>query len=254
MRLILIGSEYAGKTTLAKAVSRWMIESFDLPFVRWHNHWVVPYLDRHMVVWADEARTRPGKQLDEEWDAEELDQITAMKPSLLEQLTRHMIWRHLHPDMYREPDVLLIDGYYADAVYAPIYYGFGEPGSFADRRQRARAWDRELLAAAPETVLVLVTATAETIRARMASDRHPRGLLDSDHVDEVLSRFEQEFGDSLIANRIRIDTSEVNVDECLSEFVAKVRRHLSQIDLLRMAVENRTPGHDRSLSDDARRM
>ena len=146
MRLILIGSEYAGKTTLAKAVSRWMIESFDLPFVRWHNHWVVPYLDRHMVVWADEARTRPGKQLDEEWDAEELDQITAMKPSLLEQLTRHMIWRHLHPDMYREPDVLLIDGYYADAVYAPIYYGFGEPGSFANRRQRARAWDRELLA------------------------------------------------------------------------------------------------------------
>ena len=119
MRLILLGSEYSGKTTLAKAISKWMIEEFDLEYVRWHNHCVVPYLDRHMFIWANEAgEKREGKRLDEEWSAEEFDQIRVMKPSVLEQVTRHMIWRHLHPDMFREPDLLLIDGYYADAVYA----------------------------------------------------------------------------------------------------------------------------------------
>ena len=242
MRLIVIGSEYAGKTTLARAISDWMIEAFDLPFVRWHNHWVAPYLDRHMVVWSDEeGERRPGKQLDEEWDAEELDQITAMKPSLLEQFTRHMIWRHMHHEIFRESDVLFIDGHYADAVYAPIYYGFGEPGSFADRRQRARAWDRELLTIAPDTVLVLVTATAETIRARMDSDPHPRGLLKADHVDEVSGRFQQEYWDSLITRRITIDTSKASVDGCLAQFVSNVREHLSEIDLLRMAAKNRSP-------------
>ena len=87
-----------------------------------------------------------------------------LRPSVLEQLTRHMVWRHLHPDIYRKNEhVLTTNQYYADAVYAPIYYGFGEPGSFADRRQRAREWDNELLSVAPDTVLVLVRASAEVI-------------------------------------------------------------------------------------------
>ena len=96
MRLFLIGSEYSGKTTLAEGLSRWMIAAMDLPFVRWHNHFVAPQLDRHLVVWADEEKTgaRPGKQVDEEFGAEELEQFQ----------------RHMFRD---DADALFIQGHYA---------------------------------------------------------------------------------------------------------------------------------------------
>ena len=158
----------------------------------------------------------------------------ALKPSLLEQFTRHLIWRHLHADIFREPDVMVIDGHYADAVYAPIYYGFGERGSFADRSQRARAWDGELLLAAPDTVLVLVTATAETVRRRMLEEPRPRGILKPEDIDVVLARFAEEYDSSLVPRRFTIDTSESAVDESLREFVGKVRPHLTRDDLQRM--------------------
>ena len=87
-------------------------------------------------------------------------------------------------------------------VYAPIYYGFGEPGSFADRRQRAREWERELFALAPDTILVLVSATASTIRTRMSLDPHSHGLLTNDHVDEVTYRFHEEYTSSLLTKKI----------------------------------------------------
>jgi hypothetical protein len=133
MRLILIGCEYAGKTTLAVEISKWMIEALGLPFVRWHNHFVVPHIDQHLVVRAqgDDRIPVPGKAAADELTEEEQEQILALKPALLEQFQRHMIWRHLVPSFYsNEDDYLLINWYYADAVYAPLYYGYGEPGSF----------------------------------------------------------------------------------------------------------------------------
>ena len=237
MRLLLIGCEYSGKTTLAVRISRWMIDAMGVPFVRWHNHYVAPCLDRHMVVWADDSAGArcPGKQEDEEFDDDELDQLMALKPSLLEQFTRHLIWRHLHPDMYREPDVMTIDGHYADAVYAPIYYGYGEPGSFADRTERARAWDAEMLSAAPDTVLVLVTAAADTIRRRLRASPRPRGILKADDVSLVLARFDEEYESSLVARRFTLDTTEPTADEILNEFVEGVQPYLTQDDVTRMA-------------------
>ena len=50
MKLILIGCEYAGKTTLAGEISQWMIRERGLASVRWHNHFVKPQLERHLVV------------------------------------------------------------------------------------------------------------------------------------------------------------------------------------------------------------
>lgn len=38
VNVIMIGSEYAGKTTLAVEISKWMIESMGLNMVVWHDH------------------------------------------------------------------------------------------------------------------------------------------------------------------------------------------------------------------------
>ena len=236
MHLILMGCEYAGKTTLAVEISRWIIDAVGLPFVRWHNHYVVPRIDTHLVVRAGDDTAFPGKQ-DEDLNSEEdEEQVIGLRPSVLEQLTRHMVWRHLHPDMYREDEhVLTINHYYAEAVYAPLYYGYGEPGSFADRRQRAREWDGELLRLAPDTVLVLVRASADVIRRRMRASPRARGILKGDDVEMVLDRFAEEYRDSLLHRRVELDTTAASVEETLDEFRRRVWPNLSPDDLLRIS-------------------
>ena len=241
MQLILTGCGYAGKTTLAVEISRWMIREMGEPFVRWHNHFVVPRLDRHLIVEADPGSSGlPGKQGVDLNAAEDEEQIMGLRPSVLEQLQRHNVWRHMHPDMFgpRE-DNLMIDFYYADAVYAPLYYGYGEPGSFSDRRRRAREWDHHLLVQAPDAVLVLVEASPSAIRSRMADAQRPREVLQPQDVEAVLQGFRREYDDSLIRRRFALDTTDASPQETMEDFLHSMRPHLTEWDLLRMAAANR---------------
>ena len=66
-------------------------------------------------------------------------------------------------------DLFLMDFHYGDAVYAPLYYGYGKPGMYADRRNMARSIDSEVNELYPDMVLVLVKASADAIRQRMAN-------------------------------------------------------------------------------------
>ena len=234
MRLLLIGCEYAGKQTLAAGISRWMIRAMGVPYGRWHDHYVVPRLDGHMIVRGNDEAAAPGKEEADLNTAADEEQILSLRPGVLEQLQRHMIWRHLHPDMYRDDDVLSINHYYADAVYAPIYHGYGEPGSFADRRQRARAWDVELMELAPDTVLVLVEADAQTIRKRMATTPARKGPLREEDVPLILQRFREEFDESLLHVKLALDTTDSSPDQTLATLLKEVEPQLSHIDRLRI--------------------
>ena len=238
MRLIFIGSEYAGKTTLAVTISQWMISTMALPFVRWHNHFVVPTLDQHLIVEAENrvAGRLPGKQVEDLSTKEDLEQVIGLRPTVLEQLQRHNVWRHLHPDMFQAgTDSLFIGFYYAEAVYAPLYYGYGGPGTFSDRRKRAREWDHHLLEAAPDVVLVMVKASSDAIRKRMRENPRSHCILKDEDVETVLTRFDVEYGDSLIHRRFVLDTTETSVDRTLEQLVRQIRPYLSKWDLLRMS-------------------
>ena len=239
MNLLVIGCEYAGKTTLARRISRWMIESTGLPYVRWHDHFVVPRLDRHLIVHAGTDAPVVGKDEADLNTAEDEEQILSLRPSVLEQLQRHNVWRHLHPDLFREEDILFVNHYYAEAVYAPLYYGYGEPGSFADRRGRARAWDRELLLRAPDIVLVLVECSAEVIRDRMNRSRRPRCILHDQDVDRVIDSFRREFEASLIPSKFTLDASEASPDEVFASFRRQIEPYLSDVDRRRRATTTR---------------
>ncbi len=61
MHLLIFGSEYVGKTTLATEMPKWMIKFMGLRLVRWHNHFVVPDLDGHLMIHAEEDQTEEGK-------------------------------------------------------------------------------------------------------------------------------------------------------------------------------------------------
>lgn len=230
MRLILIGCEYTGKSTLAGNISRWMIEQMGVSLVRWHDHFVVPRLDTHTIIRAEDSDAAIGKAEHDLNTEEDEEQIVSLRPNVLEQLQRHNIWRHLHPGLLGADDVLFVNFYYAEAVYAPLYYGYGEPGSFADRSERAREWDRELLPYAPDMVLVLVTADPATVAERMASCPRVRGILKERDIPFVLDRFREEYEAGLIERKFTLDTTDATPERTLAQFVERIRPHLSEVD------------------------
>ena len=229
MRFIIIGCAYAGKTTLAVEISKWMIREHGRPFARWHNHFIAPHLERHLVVnrgAADRFDVVREETPDRDPDAM-VAQFRSMAPAMLESFSRHMIWHHLHPSMFHDdPDCLFIDFYYGDAVYAPLYYGYGEPGSFADRDRRARAWDGHVAQLAPDTVLVLVRASASVIRERMRLAPRPESFLQDGHVERVLAEFERQYANALIPRRIAVDTSSGCANAAFDSFLSQMAPHL----------------------------
>ena len=230
MRLLLIGGEYTGKSTLAGHISRWMIETMRVSLVRWHDHFVVPRLDSHTIIRAEGTDTTIGKAEHDLNTDEDEEQIMSLRPNVLEQFQRHNIWRHMHPGLLQADDVLFINFYYAEAVYAPLYYGYGEPGSFADRSERAREWDQELLSYAPDLVLVYLTAASDTIAERLANHPRVRGILKEGDIQFVFDRFQEEYDASLIKRKFTLDTTDTTPQQTLALFVESIRPYLSEID------------------------
>gem|GEM_PF-4151225 len=73
MNIILMGCEYVGKSTLAKAIGEWIIEKTGMPYVRWHDHFVLPQIDNHLVIRRgnDESIVVPGENKDPITEVEE---------------------------------------------------------------------------------------------------------------------------------------------------------------------------------------
>jgi hypothetical protein len=92
----------------------------------------------------------------------------------------------------------------------------------------------ELLELAPDTVLVLVEANAQTIRERMAASPPRKGPLRQEDVPMVLQRFREEFDESLLHIKISLDTTHSSPDQTLARFLKDVEPHLSQVDRVRI--------------------
>ena len=232
MHLMLIGCEWAGKRTLGVEISRWWSEQtggefHPPPGIHFHDHYTLPH-----VVHAEGHNDH--KDLSE-------SQIFSLNPGLLEHFQRFQTAYHFSSGFVNGPDHWNIDWYYADAVFGPFYWGFGGPGEYADRRQMARHHDEEVMEMMPDTVLVLVKTSADVIQNRMAEgkspfpDRHAGTLFKPEDAEFILGRFQEEFDNSLIKNKITIDTTDVTVDESLQEFISKVDPYLTDEDRERMS-------------------
>jgi len=219
MRVMLMGCEYTGKTTLARDIAQVITEQTGDPLPMhqfgWHDHFVLPF-SSSSIGEADE-------------DAE---QILAMKPSLLEKFSRYLTYYHFQHVISTDNHHLLTNWYYGDAVYAPIYYGYGAPGGYADRLAMARVLDAEVMRVMPDMVLVQMTAGADTIRRRMSEGRHAHCFLKEDDVDLVRGRFDEEYQSSLIRRKFTLDTSDHTAEETLSAFMQQIKSHLNTRDLL----------------------
>ncbi len=220
MRLIIIGSEYAGKTTLAAQIRQWMEQSMGSCTTSFHDHF---------LPW-DPADTSPKK---ERVDVD-LKLLTLNDPQIVEKYMRYVAHYHTHPSFYAKPDHCVVSWYYGDAVYGPLYYDFGGSGENGDRQVMARKYDAMVMETAPDTTLVFLKADADVIRQRRLETTQPQPFPREQDIEIVLGRFEEEFERSLIDRRFVLDTSSTTPQQTLEEFVALIQPHLEPADRSRM--------------------
>jgi hypothetical protein len=212
MRLILVGCEYAGKTTLANEIVAWTGRTMG-GGRSFHDHFTIP---------------------NPELTPESQEQFLKLSPEIKEMYQRFMMAYHLSPEFYKGPDHNMVGFHIDEAVYAPLYYGYGGEGEYADRKQMARRVEAHIMEVAPDTVLVLVKASPEVIASRMKEKPHDRFLVKEDDIERVLQRFEEENERSFIRRKFTLDTTSVSVEESLAEFVEKYEPHLTEADRLRI--------------------
>ena len=222
MRLILVGCEYSGTRTLAKAIIAWAKETMD-GFAGTpdeylvHDHFMIPHI------------SHPPDLTDEEHE-----QIMALRPRVKEMIQRHNIYYHI-PFAAHRGDSMLIGLHIADNVYGPLYFGYLVDPDPDDPKMATRGMFEEWINRfAPETVLVLVKATPEEIRRRMAARPHARPVLQYEDIEVVLQRFEEEFEGSRLPNKMTIDTSEATAKQSTHEFARKIEPLLTNHDHKRM--------------------
>jgi hypothetical protein len=136
--------------------------------------------------------------------------------------------------MLKYDDLLCVNWYYGDVIYAPLYYGYGQHGEYADVRLIARMNEAKIKEMAPDLALVHIKASPETIRKRMSENPHSRCILKEEDVELVLDRFADEFSISILRRKIELDTTEATVEETLKEFVRGMEPHFTVADRLRM--------------------
>ena len=222
MKLLLIGCEYSGTTTLSRAINDWSQETLGRDFGIIHDHWKIPHTSGHEPTDTSHFLTD-----------EEQDQVMALSPKLKEMTQQHSLYYHT-PSERNDVNTLVVGYVFDDTIYGPLYFEYGKPVDPEDRSVVIRHVEAAMLKNAPETVLVLVKATADVIRRRMRESPHHRGVLQEKDVELVLERFEYAFRHTLIGKKFVLDTSRATVEETLAEFVDNVQPHLTDSDRSRM--------------------
>ena len=227
MRLIIVGCEFAGTTTLAVRIHEWANTEMGIDLGAIHDHWKIPYTVTHYPAQITE---------------EEADQYAALSARLKEALQRHNLYYHLvseggprkeHGRMGVDGDQIIVGYHIEDTIYADLYYGYGGEGKAGYRVSHSRKIEDRIVRLAPETVLVHVWARPVVLRARISEAPHPRPLVATGDVELVSSRFRDAVAASAITNRIEQDTSDANAEETLEQFVAAMQPFLTAADLER---------------------
>ena len=214
MRLIIIGCEFVGKTTLAGQISAWGLKNLGQQ-INWHDEWVVT---------------------DEGMGADTRVEFQRVPSSILESLRHYQISYHLNPGFFGDNDHCLVGFYFSEAVYAPLYHGYGGKGSHGDLEIMAAHPDRQLVATAPDVVLVTMTASPEVIRQRMAAPDAHETIQQSGDVEAIIKRFEELAARSFIRKRIALDTTDSTPEQTFAQFLTQMEPHFSQVDRMRLLV------------------
>ena len=187
MRIIAVGCEYTGVTTLLEGLMAWGHE-------RGINH----HLDDHFTI--------PDRQHLSSGDKEEMVNLS---PTLKERFQRMQIVYHIRL-MHRFDHILLGGFHIEEAIYGPLYY---YPDGVASE---IRQYETEM---PKDAILVHLTAKPKVIQGRMETNLHEYSLIKKEDIPRLLDRFQQEFNASLIPNKTQIDTTDLTPADLLQTFL-----------------------------------
>ena len=166
MRLVIIGCEYSGTTTLGFRIRDWVHEELGGWVKNVHDHGKFPYTVTH----EQEYTPVPS-----DFTVEEQEQLWALSTRSKETIMRHNVVYHASgmATMTGMRDSLMIGLHIEEAIYGELYLGF------EGRRDFMSNMEDKILSGGTDAVLCHVTAGPEVIRQahgrKPASQRHPQG-------------------------------------------------------------------------------
>ena len=225
MRLLLIGCEYAGTTTLAEGIRTWSNEVMGegKGLRAYHDHWKIPHTSGH-------------RGLDDEnfFTPEEQQQFLALTPKAKEMFQRHSITYHIQIDALRNPDYVTIGLHIENGIYASRYFDYYVGDTAWQRGAVNEHVEQNINELAPDMSLVLLKASPETIARRMGENPHSNQVLREADIEGVLDEFQAEYEGSAIGNKFTLDTSDATAEETLAHWVKEMEPHLNESDTMRI--------------------
>ncbi|MFT5366433.1 MAG: hypothetical protein ACI8V2_001380 [Candidatus Latescibacterota bacterium] len=197
MRVIVVGCEYSGVSTLIDGIFEWG-EKRGI-----HHH-----LDDHFTI-------PDAFHLTDEEQQGMLD----MLPGIKERFQRFQIVYHVHL-MHKFEHVLMGGFHIEEMVYGPRYY-------YPGKNIQIREYEVDL---PKDTILVHLHARPEVIRGRMEKSLHPHNLVPKEDVEMVLDHFKDEVRLSWIQRKFDIDTSDLSPAQLLDTFLERSVPYLNASD------------------------
>jgi hypothetical protein len=197
MRVIAVGCEYSGVSTLIAELDAWAK-------ARGFSH----HLDDHFTI-PDAFHL----------SAEEQRAMLEMLPAIKERFQRFQIVYHVRL-LHRYRHILMGGFHIEEKVYGPKYY-------YPGKNIEIREYEPDM---PDDTLLVHLHARPEVIRQRMQATPHPHPLVPAADVEEILERFTQEVRLSWIHRKMAIDTSDLSPVGLLDAFLEKSIPHLDPAD------------------------
>ena len=203
MRLILIGTEYAGKTTLSQALQQWG-------------------QDRNIRHHMDDHFTIPDCQMLKTKEDQEI--MRGLPQVIKERYQRFQLAYHVRL-LHKYEHIILAGFHIEETVYGPRYY-YPDIGRVAET---PAAWEAQM---PPDTILILLTARPDVIEKRMADTPHEYAVVPKDEVQDVQREFQEEFRKSILKKKFQIDTSDLTLEGLLDAFFDASIQHITVKDHL----------------------
>ena len=201
MRVIAIGTEYTGKTTLVQGIQNWGQK-------RGINH----HMDDHFSIPDQETLADPADQ----------KAMTELPAAIKERFQRFQIAYHVRL-LHHYQHILLTGFHIEEMVYGQRYYY----PDLARPVENPQSWEKDMPA---DVILVHLTARPDVIKQRMKDDPHEYPIVPESDIEEVQAAFSEEFGKSFLKRKFQIDTSDLNADTLLDAFLEQSFPHLTAAD------------------------
>lgn len=203
MRLIFIGCEYTGKTTLQQALMEWG-----------HERGIHHHLDDHFSI--------PDCQMLKTKEDQEI--MNSLPQILKERYQRFQVSYHVH--LINKYEHILLGGFHIEEyIYGPRYY-YPDIGRVAET---PRAWE---VLMPYDTILVYLTASPDIVEKRMAETPHDYPIIPREDIREILNAFQKEYAGSWIKRKFQIDTTDLTPKKLLQTFLDASTPHLDTRDHL----------------------